>query len=105
MRGIFAVYKPKGPTSYQVVEKIKKLTGEKKVGHAGTLDPLAEGVLVVGIGREATKKLGEIVNKEKEYEAIIFLGEESETDDEEGQKKKINLKRENRPSLKENRKK
>jgi len=101
MRGIFAVYKPKGPTSYQIVEKIKKLTGEKKVGHAGTLDPLAEGVLVVGVGREATKKLGEIVSKEKEYEAVIFLGKESETDDEEGQKREINLKRKTKPSLKE----
>ena len=53
---IFAVYKPKGPTSNQVLEEIRRKTGIKKVGHAGTLDPLAEGVLVVGVGREADEK-------------------------------------------------
>ena len=83
-QGIFAIYKPKGPTSHDVVDEIRKLTGVKKVGHAGTLDPLASGVLVVGIGRDATKKLGEIVQKEKEYRAIIELGAVSETDDAEG---------------------
>jgi tRNA pseudouridine55 synthase len=83
---IFAVYKPKGPTSHDIIDKIRKITGVRKVGHAGTLDPLARGVLVIGVGREATKKLGEIVAKEKEYIADIKLGEESETDDEEGEK-------------------
>lgn len=83
---IFAVYKPKGPTSHDIIDEIRKITGIKKVGHAGTLDPLARGVLVVGVGREATKKLNEIVKKEKEYIAVIKLGEESATDDEEGEK-------------------
>ncbi|OGY63230.1 MAG: tRNA pseudouridine(55) synthase TruB [Candidatus Harrisonbacteria bacterium RIFCSPLOWO2_02_FULL_41_11] len=87
--GIFAVYKPKGPTSHDMVEKIRKLTGEKRVGHAGTLDPLASGVLVIGVGREATKKLSEAVKKEKEYIAEIKLGVESATDDEEGEKYQI----------------
>ncbi len=86
---IIAVWKPKGPTSHDVVQKIRRITGIKKVGHAGTLDPLAEGVLVVGIGRQATKKLGAIVQKIKEYEALIKLGENSETDDAEGRKEKI----------------
>lgn len=86
MENIFAVYKPKGPTSHDIVDELRKITGIQKIGHAGTLDPLAEGVLVVGIGREATKKLNEIVAKEKEYEANIFLGEESSTDDAEGEK-------------------
>ncbi len=85
---IFAIYKPKGPTSHDIVDEIRKITGEKRVGHAGTLDPLARGVLVVGVGREATKKLGEVVQKEKEYIAEIKLGEESSTDDEEGEKTK-----------------
>jgi tRNA pseudouridine55 synthase len=89
MDGIFAIYKPKGPTSNDVVQDIKRITGGEKVGHAGTLDPLAEGVLVVGIGREATKKLGVEVKKEKEYLAKIKLGEMSTTDDEEGEKTSI----------------
>lgn len=86
MTQIIAIYKPKGPTSNDIVQKIKKITGQK-VGHAGTLDPLASGVLVIGIGRESTKKLGEIVKKEKEYIANVKLGETSGTDDEEGIKK------------------
>lgn len=84
--GIFVINKSPGMTSHDVVAKIKRLSGIKKVGHAGTLDPLAEGVLVVGVGRESTKKLGEIVEKEKEYVANIKLGVESTTDDEEGEK-------------------
>lgn len=81
MEKIFAVWKTKGPTSHDIVEKVRKLTGEKKVGHAGTLDPFAEGVLVIGVGREATKKLKEVVKKDKEYMAVIELGAESDTDD------------------------
>ncbi|PIR92998.1 tRNA pseudouridine(55) synthase TruB [Candidatus Falkowbacteria bacterium CG10_big_fil_rev_8_21_14_0_10_43_10] len=87
MSDIFAVYKPKGPTSRQVLNQIQKITRSRKVGHAGTLDPLAEGVLVVGIGREATKQLATAVQKEKEYLAKIRLGMISSTDDEEGIKK------------------
>ena len=52
---IVALNKPVGWTSFDVVNKVRRLTGERKVGHAGTLDPFAEGVLVVGIGRESTK--------------------------------------------------
>lgn len=86
---IFAVWKPKGPTSHDIVAKIRKMTGEKTVGHAGTLDPLASGILVIGVGREATKKLHEAVRAEKEYVADIRFGEESATDDAEGAKTKI----------------
>lgn len=89
--GIFAVYKPKGPTSYDIVARIKKLTAEKRVGHAGTLDPLASGVLVVGLGREATKKLAEIAAGEKEYVVEIKFGETSTTDDVEGEKKAVEV--------------
>ena len=87
MKGIFAVYKPKGPSSNRIITQIRKATGEKRVGHAGTLDPLAEGVLIVGVGREFTKRLGEMQKKEKEYVTEIKLGVESSTDDEEGEKK------------------
>ncbi len=90
MQGIYSFYKPKGPTSYDLVEKIKKITKEKRVGHAGTLDPLADGVLIVAIGREFTKKITLFVDKEKEYLAKIKLGWESSTDDEQGEKKEIN---------------
>ncbi|MEK7093941.1 MAG: tRNA pseudouridine(55) synthase TruB [Patescibacteria group bacterium] len=88
---IVAVWKPKGPSSFKMVSLIRKLTGEKKVGHAGTLDPLAEGVLVIGIGREGTKQLHDIVGHQKEYEAVIKLGEESSTDDAEGEKTKFEV--------------
>ena len=91
MKGIYAVYKPKGPTSHDVIDQLRRETGVRKIGHAGTLDPLASGVLVVGVGRENTKKLGQIVKKEKEYLAKIRLGITSTTDDEEGQKKKVKV--------------
>ncbi len=69
-----------------MIDMLRKITGEQRIGHAGTLDPLASGVLVVGVGRDATRKLGEVVKKEKEYIADIFLGMESVTDDAEGEK-------------------
>ena len=88
---IFAVYKPKGPTSHDIINKLRRETGVKKIGHAGTLDPLASGILVVGVGREATKQLEAIVKKEKEYVAKIRLGMTSPTDDEEGIKTEIKI--------------
>lgn len=89
--GIYAVYKPKGPTSHDVINQLRRETGVKKIGHAGTLDPLASGVLVVGIGREATKQLASVVKKEKEYLAKIRLGMTSTTDDDEGVKTEIKI--------------
>lgn len=86
MDSIFAVNKPKGITSHDVVNKVRRITGEKRVGHGGTLDPLASGVLVIAVGRENTKRLDEFVKGEKEYLATIKLGFESTTDDEEGEK-------------------
>ena len=97
---IVAVYKEEGLTSRDVVNKIKKITGEKKTGHAGTLDPLASGVLVIGIGRESTKKLHTEVFDEKEYLATIKLGEESSTGDREGERAN-SFKRNGEPSQKE----
>lgn len=77
--------KPKGVTSHDVVDKVREITGEKKVGHGGTLDPNATGLLIIGIGRESTRKLGKVIKETKKvYEAEIFLGEERDTDDAEG---------------------
>ena len=90
--GIFAAYKPKGITSHDVVDIVRKKTGVKRVGHGGTLDPLAEGVLVIAVGRENTKKLDEYVKGGKEYIAEVFLGDNSETDDSEGEKTEVNKK-------------
>jgi tRNA pseudouridine55 synthase len=82
---IFAIYKPKGITSAEALRRIKRKIGAEKIGHAGTLDPLASGILVVATGAD-TKKISEVVAKEKEYVAKIKFGEISETDDEEGKK-------------------
>ncbi len=79
--------KPKGLTSFDVVAKLRKITGEKKIGHSGTLDPLASGLLIVGIGRDSTKKLNYFLREDKEYEAHIVLGEERTTDDAWGEKR------------------
>lgn len=77
--------KPKEITSHDVIDKVRKVTGETKVGHAGTLDPKATGLLIIGIGRESTKKLGKLTkDTRKTYTAEIYLGEERNTDDSEG---------------------
>lgn len=79
------MYKPRGMTSYDVIRVLKNKYPGRRIGHGGTLDPLAEGVLVVGVGREATRKLALILkNTKKEYEAEIELGKVSQTDDAEG---------------------
>ncbi len=93
IKGIVAVLKPKGPTSFDMIYKLRQLTGVKKIGHAGTLDPLASGVLVIGIGREATRKLREIVESEKEYVATVRFGAESTTDDEGGEKEAVEVRK------------
>ncbi len=77
--------KPKGITSHDVIDKVRKITGEERVGHAGTLDPNATGLLIIGIGRDSTKKLGRLAKETKKtYKGEIFLGEERDTDDSEG---------------------
>ena len=77
--------KPKGITSHDVVDEVRKITAEKRVGHAGTLDPNATGLLIIGVGRDSTKHLGKIAkDTKKTYEAEIYLGEERDTDDSEG---------------------
>jgi tRNA pseudouridine55 synthase len=81
--GLVIVDKPKGWTSHDVVARIRKLAGTKRVGHAGTLDPMATGVLVVGVNK-ATRLLGYLTLSQKEYTGTIRLGETTDTDDAEG---------------------
>jgi tRNA pseudouridine55 synthase len=81
--GVLVIDKPVGWTSHQVVGRIRKLAGTRKVGHAGTLDPMATGVLVIGIGK-ATRLLGYLALTEKAYQATIRLGASTVSDDAEG---------------------
>jgi tRNA pseudouridine55 synthase len=82
--GLVIVDKPGGMTSHDVVARVRRLARTKKVGHAGTLDPMATGVLVVGV-EKATRLLGYLTLTEKEYAATIRLGESTSTDDAEGE--------------------
>ena len=71
-------------TSHDVVARIRRLAGTRRVGHAGTLDPMATGVLVIGV-EKATRLLGHLMLTEKTYEATIRLGQSTTTDDAEGE--------------------
>ena len=83
---IFPIYKPKGPSSFFIIKQLRVITGIKKIGHAGTLDPLADGVLVVGITRVGTKQLDSLIRKDKAYSAEVILGVTTITHDAEGEK-------------------
>ncbi|WP_167003486.1 tRNA pseudouridine(55) synthase TruB [Mumia sp. ZJ430] len=82
--GLVVVDKPAGWTSHDVVGRVRRLAGTRKVGHAGTLDPMATGVLVLGVNR-ATRLLGHLAGHDKDYEATIRLGESTTTDDADGE--------------------
>ena len=82
--GLVVVDKPSGMTSHDVVSRIRRLAGTRKVGHAGTLDPMATGVLVLGVER-ATRLLGHLMLTEKAYDATIRLGQATTSDDAEGE--------------------
>ncbi|SFA75620.1 tRNA pseudouridine55 synthase [Cellulomonas marina] len=82
--GIVVVDKPAGWTSHDVVARMRRLAGTRKVGHGGTLDPMATGVLVVGVGR-ATRLLTWVSGADKEYTATVRLGVATTTDDAEGE--------------------
>jgi tRNA pseudouridine55 synthase len=84
MHGFALINKAPGLTSHDVVAQARKLFGTKKVGHAGTLDPMATGVLVLGIG-SATRLLQYVTDGTKKYEATIRLGQSTHTDDREGE--------------------
>ncbi|MEY2732645.1 MAG: hypothetical protein RLZZ523_516, partial [Actinomycetota bacterium] len=81
--GFVIIDKPSGITSHDVVARLRKKFGTKRVGHAGTLDPMATGVLVIGINN-ATKFLQYITEGKKRYLATIRLGQSTTTDDREG---------------------
>jgi tRNA pseudouridine55 synthase len=82
--GLVVVDKPGGLTSHDVVARVRRLAGTRKVGHAGTLDPMATGVLVLGVNR-ATRLLGHLTLADKRYDATIRLGVTTTTDDAEGE--------------------
>lgn len=86
--GLLLVDKPAGITSHDVVDKIRWIAHTRAVGHAGTLDPFATGLLILGIGK-ATKWLTDLVGLDKTYEAALELGATSDTFDVEGRKSKI----------------
>jgi tRNA pseudouridine55 synthase len=82
--GLVVVDKPGGMTSHDVVGRLRRLLGTRKIGHAGTLDPMATGVLVLGV-RRATRLLGHLSLDSKAYTATLRLGESTTTDDAEGE--------------------
>ncbi|MGI9156605.1 MAG: tRNA pseudouridine(55) synthase TruB [Marmoricola sp.] len=84
LSGLVVVDKSPGMTSHDVVARVRRLAGTRKVGHAGTLDPMATGVLVLGVNR-ATRLLGHLMLTEKAYDATIRLGVTTSTDDAEGE--------------------
>ena len=80
INGIVNVYKEKGYTSFDVVAKMRGIFHQKKIGHTGTLDPDAEGVLPVCLGK-ATKVCDLLTDKDKEYKAVLLLGQATDTQD------------------------
>jgi len=82
--GLLVVDKPSGMTSHDVVARVRRSLGTRKVGHAGTLDPMATGVLVLGVGR-ATRLLGYVSGADKTYQATIRLGQTTFSDDADGE--------------------
>lgn len=82
--GVVIVDKPSAVTSHHVVGRMRRLLGTRKIGHAGTLDPMATGVLILGVGR-ATRLLGHLALHDKRYLATVRLGASSSTDDADGE--------------------
>jgi tRNA pseudouridine55 synthase len=81
---ILLVDKPKGITSFDVIRRLRKKLNIKKMGHGGTLDPLASGLMIIGVGK-GTKKLTQLIKLDKTYVAEVVLGESRETGDMEGE--------------------
>ena len=82
--GVFLIDKPVGPSSFKMVQLVRRALQIKKVGHSGTLDPIASGLLILCAGRPATKIIPQLMGGEKKYEATIKFGFESDTFDSEG---------------------
>jgi tRNA pseudouridine55 synthase len=84
METLLLIDKPRGITSFDVIRRLRRELGIKKMGHAGTLDPLASGLMIIGIG-EGTKQLSGLIKLDKEYVAEVLLGERRSTGDMEGE--------------------
>lgn len=84
LNGVIAIDKPQGITSHDVVDKLRRITGEGRIGHAGTLDPLATGLLLICIG-QATKLSERLMLGDKRYQARIVFGAATDSDDADGQ--------------------
>src|SRR5262245_39632356 len=83
MDGLLVIDKPAGPTSHDVVARVRRLLGERRIGHTGTLDPMAEGVLPLVLGR-ATRLARFLSGADKSYEATVRLGVATDTFDAQG---------------------
>jgi tRNA pseudouridine(55) synthase len=83
MNGVLVIDKPSGMTSHDVVARVRRILGERRIGHTGTLDPFATGVLVLLVG-QATRLAQFLTAADKEYEAVIRLGFATDTGDREG---------------------
>lgn len=82
--GILLVDKPAGRSSFSLVAEVRRITGQKKIGHAGTLDPFATGLLILLLSREWTARAGEFLHHDKKYETVFRLGFATDTYDREG---------------------
>ena len=96
--GLLLVNKPEGRTSFSLIRSLRKLTGIKKIGHAGTLDPFATGVMVILLGREYTKLSDKLLTQDKEYTALVSLGVSTDTYDCDG---KVVARSKKEPTLEE----
>lgn len=83
--GIFLLDKAKGATSFQAIRRLRKILGVKKIGHAGTLDPFATGLLILMVGKKYTRLSDSLMGGEKEYEADLLLGQATDSYDCDGQ--------------------
>ncbi|NDD57757.1 MAG: tRNA pseudouridine(55) synthase TruB [Chlamydiae bacterium] len=83
--GILLINKPKGKTSFSLVAMLRRIYGVQKIGHAGTLDPFATGVMILLVGKNYTRKADSFLCEDKAYEAVLKLGEITDTYDHEGQ--------------------
>lgn len=83
LQGLLLIDKPIGPTSHDIVDRVRRVLGIRAVGHAGTLDPFASGLLIMGIGK-GTKALTALVGQDKTYEITAILGKRTDTFDREG---------------------
>ncbi|MBI5134805.1 tRNA pseudouridine(55) synthase TruB [Candidatus Uhrbacteria bacterium] len=82
--GFLLIEKPAGITSHDVIDQLRRVTGVQRIGHSGTLDPFATGLLIVGIGREATREIDRFLKMDKQYRATLYLGATSDTGDKTG---------------------